>query len=98
LRIGADGDAQVLVDARQPEMANDDAALTQRGGEVAGVTPRMTDEDEVGGRRENLESERPQRQTQRLATAYHRMPRRFEMSFVGQSGDGAGDCQAVKGI
>jgi hypothetical protein len=35
LCVGADGDAQVLVDARQLEMANDDAALAQRGGEFS---------------------------------------------------------------
>lgn len=49
LLVAADGDAQVLLDPRQPEVANDDAALPQSRREFAGVVLRVTDEDEVGG-------------------------------------------------
>jgi len=49
LLVAADGDAQVLLDPRQPEVANDDAALPQPRREFAGVVLWVTDEDEVGG-------------------------------------------------
>jgi hypothetical protein len=42
------------------EVAHDDAALAQRGGQRGGVALRMAGEDEVGGRRQHLEAERGQ--------------------------------------
>jgi hypothetical protein len=48
LGIGADGDAQVLLDARQLEMADDDGPLAQRRGQRAGIVLRVAGEDSLG--------------------------------------------------
>src|SRR5574343_1691885 len=48
--VGADGDAQELLDPRVLEMADDDALIAQRLGQFPRVVQGVAGEDEVGGR------------------------------------------------
>ncbi len=54
IRIGTDGDAQELIDALGLEVTHDDAVATQRHRQGGRVMLRMTREDEVGRRRQDL--------------------------------------------
>jgi hypothetical protein len=67
LRVRSHRDAQELLDARLAEVADDDAAAAQRGGEFAGASRlRMAGEDEVGGGGQHLEAERGEILHQRI--------------------------------
>ena len=48
LRVGTDGDPQIIFDARCREMTDDYRALAQACGQRRAALPRMTREDEVG--------------------------------------------------
>src|SRR6185312_17381008 len=48
LRVGADGDPQMIGDARRGEMTNDHCAFAQRGGERGAFMRRVAREDEIG--------------------------------------------------
>jgi hypothetical protein len=61
LRVRADRDAQELLDARQLEVAHDDAALRAAPAPSSGIVPRVAGEDEIGGGGQDLEAERGRR-------------------------------------
>jgi imidazoleglycerol-phosphate dehydratase len=98
LRIGADGNAQMLVDARQLEVANDDLALAQIGREHRRIVLRVADEDEVGGRRQDVETQPLQVGDQRRPAAHDGLARGFQIGLVGHRGGRTGNRQAVKRV
>ena len=48
LSVGADTDAQVLIDPGELEVPDDDVPCAQSGGQPTGVTLRVVGKDEVG--------------------------------------------------
>jgi len=98
LRIRPHRDAQELRDAWLLEVAHDDGARAQCGGELCGIVPGVARKDEVGGRGQHLEAQRAQALDQRracgddLATAF------LKMRLVLHRGQRAGQRQAVERV
>ena len=57
LGLGADGDAQVVVDAGLLEVAHEDAALAQGAEQVGRARAGVAHEQEVGARRQAVETQ-----------------------------------------
>ena len=98
LLIGADRDAQVLVDARLLEVTHDDLALAQLGRERRRVVLRVAREDEVRRRGQNSEAERFQSRDQRRAARHDGLPRFLQVFLVGDCRRRTDDRQAVERI
>ena len=84
MRVRADRDAQELLDARLAEVADDDAARPQGGGEFAGVALRVEGEDEVGGGGQDVEAEGGEFVGQRLAASDDGGAGPLEMALAGK--------------
>ena len=71
-------------------MTDDHRPLAQRGGQRRALLPRMTREDEVGGRRQHFEAKPDQSAGEPLAAFDHAGAARLKIGFVLERGDGAG--------
>jgi hypothetical protein len=94
--VGADSDAQGLVDPGQPEVADDDAAITQGLGQSGCVVLRVAGENEVGGRGQGVEAEAGEFGRQRFAGGDDGAPTLLEVRLILQGGDSADDGEAVE--
>jgi hypothetical protein len=89
----------VLVDARQLEMANDDAALAQRGGELRPASRRgWRAKMKLAADGRTSKNRAPGGRRVAPRDCDHRLPRLLEMLLVANRGDGAGNRQAIERI
>jgi len=98
LRVGADGDAQELLDPRLAEVPHDDAAFAQLCGERCRIALRMPCEDEVGGGRQYLETEGVQRRHQPSAARDDLVAARTEIRVIFKRRHGADDREAIERV